>query len=104
MLVRTYREHFDLYFSKEKDEWQKIESSDEDDSVVQAKVRCDLLDESPEMEMDEHEEFDKNLYSETDKHMLSVPGKCVRTFMPCLDVSFLASRVYFRLYIIGERK
>lgn len=43
--VRTYREHFDLSLTKEKDEWQKIESSDEEDSLVQAEVRFDLLDE-----------------------------------------------------------
>ena len=102
--VRTYREHFDLSLTKEKDEWQKIESSDEEDSLVQAEVRFDLLDESPEMAMDEHEECDKNLYSETDKHTLSAPRKYARTFMPCLDVSFPASSVYFLLSITGQRK
>ena len=66
--VGTYREHFDLYFSKEKDEWQKTESSDEEYGLVRGEARCDLCDESPQMAVDEHEECDKNLYSETDKH------------------------------------
>ena len=102
--VRTYREHFNLYFSKEKDEWQKTESSDEEDGLVQAEARCDLFYESPQMAVDEHEECDKNLYSETDKHTRSAPSKYVRTSMPCLDVSFPADRVYFPLYIINRRE
>ena len=42
--LRTYREHSDLYFNKAKDNWQEIESSDEEVSLQAAKVRSDLYD------------------------------------------------------------
>lgn len=41
--TRTYREHFNLYFNKETDQWQKIESSDEEGSP-QAEGRDDVCD------------------------------------------------------------
>lgn len=31
--VRTFRVHYDLYFNKRKNEWEKVESSDEENGL-----------------------------------------------------------------------
>ena len=76
--VRTYRDHFELYFDKERDEWQKVESSDEEDSLSQAEARCDLRD-ACVMAMDEDDGEEGEIYHSetTDKHTQSAHGKCI---------------------------
>ena len=57
--TRTYREHFNLYFNKETDQWQKIESSDEEGSP-QAEGRhgvCDISDNISSPERTGDDEF-----------------------------------------------
>lgn len=77
--VRTYRDHFELYFDKEKDEWQKVQSSDEDDSFSQAETRCHLRDACSGMAMDEADGEEGEIYHSetTDKHTQSAHGKCI---------------------------
>lgn len=71
--MRTYRDHFELYFDKEKDEWQKVQSSDEDDCLSQAEARCDLRDACSGMAMGEDDGEEGEIYHSetTDKHTIS---------------------------------
>ena len=74
---RTYRDHFELYFDKEKDEWQKVESSDEEDGLSQAEARCDLRD-ACGMAIDEGDCEEGAMYHSetTGKHTQSAHGNC----------------------------
>ena len=88
--VRTFREHFDLYLNKEKDEWQKIESSDEEDSLHD-EVRRDLLDRIP-VATDDHD--GDNYHSETDDE--SAPGSYA-CFLDILDGKIFRTVPYINL-------
>lgn len=69
----------ELYFDKEKDEWQKVQSSDEDDSLSQAEARCYLRNACSGMAMDEDDSEEGEIYHSetTDKRTQSAHGKCI---------------------------
>ena len=75
--MRTFREHYDLYFNKAKNEWEKIEFSD-DESGSQTKADSNTRNTRGGHESDgDHDQDETRLQPGTCVHLLCVKTKGV---------------------------
>ena len=80
--LRTYRRHFDLYFNKEKEQWQRNDSSDEESGQISS-PGGEYLSDSVHDQTPEHVAVES---CDEDSEQESAPGTYVlySIFLQCL--------------------